>query len=129
MSIHKDQVHILIDILRDQMTEFISLQSLDDYTPISLDYKKLRTVINQTMHNMRDNDPYNHPSYAGQMLKPPHPVAHISYCLSMLLNPNNHALDGGRASSVMEKELIKILGALFIILNCRLFSTGSMLIF
>ena len=43
--------------------------------------------------------PYFHPLYAGQMLKPPHPVARAAYALAMKINPNNHALDGGRASS------------------------------
>ena len=48
---------------------------------------------------MRDNYPYLHPLYVGQMLKPPHPVARLAYALAMWINPNNHALDGGRASS------------------------------
>ena len=33
------------------------------------------------------------------MLKPPHPIARAAYALAMSVNPNNHALDGGRASS------------------------------
>ena len=41
------------------------------------------------------NYPYFHPSYAGQMLKPPHPAAVAGYLAAMLINPNNHALDGG----------------------------------
>src|SRR5260221_5692630 len=40
------------------------------------------------------------------MLKPPHPVARLAYALAMWINPNNHALDGGRASSAMEKEAV-----------------------
>ena len=32
------------------------------------------------------------------MLKPPHPVAWAAYATTMLLNPNNHALDGGPAT-------------------------------
>jgi glutamate/tyrosine decarboxylase-like PLP-dependent enzyme len=40
------------------------------------------------------------------MLKPPHPVALLAYSLALHLNPNNHALDGGRASSAMEKEAV-----------------------
>jgi len=42
--------------------------------------------------------------YAGQMLKPPHPVARAAYAMAMWVNPNNHALDGGRESSAMERE-------------------------
>lgn len=36
--------------------------------------------------------PFFHPHYAGQMLKPPHPVAAVGYLAAMLINPNNHAL-------------------------------------
>ena len=43
--------------------------------------------------------PYPDPHYAGQMLKPPHPVAWAAYATAMLLNPNNHALDGGPATA------------------------------
>jgi glutamate/tyrosine decarboxylase-like PLP-dependent enzyme len=59
------------------------------------------------------NYPYFHPDYAGQMLKPPHPVAVAGYLAAMLINPNNHALDGGRATSEMEKEAVARLAAMF----------------
>ncbi|HYV77088.1 MAG TPA: aminotransferase class V-fold PLP-dependent enzyme [Streptosporangiaceae bacterium] len=59
------------------------------------------------------NFPYFHPDYAGQMLKPPHPVAVAGYLAAMLINPNNHALDGGRATSEMEKEAVAQLAAMF----------------
>ncbi len=47
------------------------------------------------------------------MLKPPHPVARMAYALAMFLNPNNHALDGGRATSAMEKESVARIAAMF----------------
>jgi tyrosine decarboxylase/aspartate 1-decarboxylase len=62
---------------------------------------------------MQDNYPYFHPYYAGQMLKPPHPVARLAYMLSLWINPNNHALDGGRASSQMEKEAVAEIAKMF----------------
>jgi len=37
----------------------------------------------------------------------------MAYALSMWINPNNHALDGGRASSAMELECIAALGEMF----------------
>src|SRR5213075_2526883 len=40
------------------------------------------------------------------MLKPPYEVARRAYELALHINPNNHALDGGRASSAMEKEAV-----------------------
>ncbi|HEY6277668.1 MAG TPA: aminotransferase class V-fold PLP-dependent enzyme [Streptosporangiaceae bacterium] len=62
---------------------------------------------------LRGNYPYFHPSYAGQMLKPPHPAAVAGYLAAMLINPNNHALDGGPATSAMEKEVVAELAAMF----------------
>src|SRR6266516_4067523 len=62
---------------------------------------------------LRGNYPYFHPSYAGQMLKPPHPAAVAGYLAAMLINPNNHALDGGPATSAMEKEVVAQLAAMF----------------
>src|SRR6266487_2667298 len=62
---------------------------------------------------LRENYPYFHPSYAGQMLKPPHPAAVAGYLAAMLINPNNHALDGGPATSAMEKEAVAELAAMF----------------
>jgi tyrosine decarboxylase/aspartate 1-decarboxylase len=66
----------------------------------------MESVLLETAERLRDNYPYFHPLYAGQMLKPPHPVARLAYALSLWINPNNHALDGGRASSQMEKEAV-----------------------
>jgi tyrosine decarboxylase/aspartate 1-decarboxylase len=73
----------------------------------------LREVLGEVAERLRDNYPYFHPLYAGQMLKPPHPVARLAYALAMWINPNNHALDGGRASSQMEKEAVAEIAAMF----------------
>ena len=62
---------------------------------------------------LRENYPFFHPSYAGQMLKPPHPAAVVGYLTAMLINPNNHALDGGPATAKMEKEAVAQLAAMF----------------
>src|SRR5881396_1392042 len=70
------------------------------------DAAALERVLLDVAERLQDNYPYFHPLYAGQMLKPPHPVARLAYALAMWLNPNNHALDGGRASSAMEKEAV-----------------------
>ncbi|BFV54993.1 aminotransferase class V-fold PLP-dependent enzyme [Kitasatospora sp. CMC57] len=50
--------------------------------------------------------PFFHPRYAGQMIKPPHPVAVVGQLAAMLVNPNNHALDGGPATTGLEEEVI-----------------------
>ena len=61
---------------------------------------------------MGGNFPFFHPRFAGQMLKPPHPAAAAAYVAAMLVNPNNHALDGGPATSEMEKEAVEELAAM-----------------
>lgn len=68
--------------------------------------ERARSVLLEVAERLRDNFPYFHPLYAGQMLKPPHPVARAAYALATWINPNNHALDGGRASSAMEREAV-----------------------
>jgi tyrosine decarboxylase/aspartate 1-decarboxylase len=70
-------------------------------------------ILQQVATRLHDNYPYAHPLYAGQMLKPPHPIARAAYALAMSINPNNHALDGGRASSAMEIEAIAALANMF----------------
>jgi glutamate/tyrosine decarboxylase-like PLP-dependent enzyme len=62
---------------------------------------------------LRANYPFFHPAYAGQMLKPPHPAAVVGYLTAMLINPNNHALDGGPATARMEKEVVAQLAQMF----------------
>ena len=85
---------------------------LPDYQP-TLDIDALRPVLMSVAERMQDNYPYQHPLYAGQMLKPPHPVARLAYALAQFINPNNHAMDGGRASSLMEREAVADLAAMF----------------
>jgi len=70
-------------------------------------------ILHQVAKRLQDNYPYAHPLYAGQMLKPPHPIARAAYALAMSVNPNNHALDGGRASSAMEVEAVAALAKMF----------------
>ena len=70
------------------------------------DEAAIADVLTEVADRLKDNYPYFHPLYAGQMMKPPHPVARLAYALAQWINPNNHALDGGRASSAMEKEAV-----------------------
>ena len=75
--------------------------------------ERFAEVLAATAERLQDNYPYFHPLYAGQMLKPPHPVARLAYALAMWINPNNHALDGGRATSAMEKEAVAEIAGMF----------------
>jgi len=74
---------------------------------------RVAEVLNATAERLQDNYPYFHPLYAGQMLKPPHAVARLAYALAMWINPNNHALDGGRATSAMEKEAVAEIAGMY----------------
>ena len=78
-----------------------------------IDEKELERILTSVAERMQDNYPYFHPFYLGQMLKPPHPIARTAYMLSLFINPNNHALDGGRASSRMEKEAVARIAKMF----------------
>ncbi len=71
-----------------------------------VDGERLKTVLGLYLDRIKANYPFAHPAYAGQMLKPPHPAAWLGYSIAMLVNANNHALDGGPDTSAMEKELI-----------------------
>ena len=75
--------------------------------------KELSTLLEELSQRLQCNYPFHHPVYAGQMLKPPHPVAWTAYAMAMSINPNNHALDGGPPSSEMEKEVIAMLAHFF----------------
>lgn len=74
---------------------------------------KLENVFQKLSSRLQCNFPFHHPVYAGQMLKPPHPVSWAAYAMAMSINPNNHALDGGPPSSEMEKEVVADLAQFF----------------
>jgi tyrosine decarboxylase/aspartate 1-decarboxylase len=90
-----------------------SFRNLPPHTNESSAIDAMAAVMTQVAQRMADNYPYFHPLYAGQMLKPPHPVARAAYALAMYINPNNHALDGGRASSNMEIEAVGEIARMF----------------
>jgi len=107
--INKSELKLLRGALEKLEAGF---SNLPEFSP-EFDEQELAAVLGEVAERMQDNYPYFHPQYAGQMLKPPHPVARIAYAMSLWINPNNHALDGGRASSAMEKECVVELGAMF----------------
>ena len=74
---------------------------------------KAKSVLLQLVDRLRENYPFFHPDYAGQMLKPPHALASIAYFIAQQINPNNHALDGGPATAKMEYEVTAELARMF----------------
>jgi len=99
----KESVQLLRDALEKLDEGFASLPEHSERPPGA---RRMAEVLGAAAEKLQNNFPYFHPLYAGQMLKPPHPVARIAYALAQWINPNNHALDGGRASSAMEKEAV-----------------------
>ncbi|NUR03582.1 MAG: aspartate aminotransferase family protein [Streptomyces sp.] len=80
---------------------------------LQVDDDRFASVFAGFTERLKDNYPFFHPHYAGQMLKPPHPAAVVGYLSAMLINPNNHALDGGPATAAMEREVVTQLAAMF----------------
>jgi len=103
-----------VPVLLARATELLEAEfaALPAFAP-DIDSMAMARVLEDTAHRLADNYPYFHPLYAGQMLKPPHPVARAAYALAMTVNPNNHARDGGRASSELEIEAVQSIAAMF----------------
>ena len=109
MKLESASLGLLQEALKELDGGFSDLPDIDSVCDVST----MREILIAVATRMRDNYPYFHPFYAGQMLKPPHPIARLAYALSMWINPNNHALDGGRASSFMEKEAVAEIAGLW----------------
>ncbi|MBO6621802.1 MAG: aspartate aminotransferase family protein [Balneola sp.] len=90
-----------------------SFGAWDQDSTLSVSDKKVEEIFSRLSQKLNCNYPFHHPVYAGQMLKPPHPVAWAAYAMAMSINPNNHALDGGPPSSEMEKEVVAELANFF----------------
>lgn len=102
---------VLADRLADRAQALLALGSLleDEHAAAPGEREALRELTERLL----DTYPYPDPQYAGQMLKPPAAIAWAAYATAMLLNPNNHALDGGPATAAMEKEAVAQLAAMF----------------
>src|SRR6516164_5711275 len=106
----QESLSALVEAVKKLDAGFTGLPVVESKSP---GFERLGEVLNATAERLKDNYPYFHPLYAGQMLKPPHPVARLAYALAMWINPNNHALDGGRATSAMEKEAVAEIAGMF----------------
>jgi tyrosine decarboxylase / aspartate 1-decarboxylase len=110
MSLDRDSLQILARAAQKLGAGF---SHLPEYKSAHLASAQMEEVLSNLSEKLSDNYPYFHPLYAGQMLKPPHSVARLAYSLAMFVNPNNHALDGGRATSALEKEAVAEIAAMF----------------
>jgi tyrosine decarboxylase / aspartate 1-decarboxylase len=108
--LEQKSLELLIEAAKRLDAGFPGLPTYESKAP---GFERMGEVLTATAEQLRDNYPYFHPLYAGQMLKPPHPLARLAYALAMWINPNNHALDGGRATSAMEKEAVAEIAGMF----------------
>jgi tyrosine decarboxylase / aspartate 1-decarboxylase len=106
----RERLELLSNAIKTLSKGFAGLPEFESDAP---GLARIAEVLTATAERLQDNYPYFHPMYAGQMLKPAHPVAQLAYALAMTINPNNHALDGGRATSAMEEEAVAQIAAMF----------------
>ena len=88
-------------------------ESMDGDESLHITVEKSVSILTELEQRLNDNYPFFHPRYAGQMIKPPHPIAIASYLMAMQINPNNHALDGGPATAKMEMESVDQIATMF----------------
>jgi len=110
VQLEQKSLNAFLEAVKKLESGFIALP---EFSPTAYDENRLLNILKTAAERLHDNYPYFHPLYAGQMLKPPHPIARLAYALAMWINPNNHALDGGRATSAMEKEAVAEIAAMF----------------
>lgn len=80
---------------------------------LDVSFEEGARAIDALVERLHDNYPFFHPDYAGQMLKPPHPIALAAYAAAARINPNNHALDGGPATAALEREVVAEMARMF----------------
>ncbi len=88
-------------------------ESMDEDDTVSLSAERSASILAELSERLDDNYPFFHPRYAGQMIKPPHPIAIAAYVMAMQINPNNHALDGGPATAKLELEVVGEIAKMF----------------
>ncbi|MEU5979201.1 aminotransferase class I/II-fold pyridoxal phosphate-dependent enzyme [Streptomyces sp. NPDC047315] len=108
-----DLQHWLREAVRSHERWAEGFGTYEPHPSLAVPDERFAEVFGEFTERLRDNYPFFHPRYAGQMLKPPHPAAVVGYTTAMLINPNNHALDGGPATAAMEKEVVGQLAAMF----------------
>jgi glutamate/tyrosine decarboxylase-like PLP-dependent enzyme len=103
----------LVKVLQANEQWAASFGRFETHPSVAVTSERLAGPVAELLERLGDNYPFGNPRYAAQMLKPPHPVAVVGYLAAMLINPNNHALDGGPATAAMEKEVVIGLAAMF----------------
>ncbi|MDE3058982.1 MAG: aspartate aminotransferase family protein [Bacteroidota bacterium] len=106
-------LELIASSLREQNVWKNSFGVFESDETLQLEPEKIGAAFAELNERLKENYPFFHPRYAGQMLKPPHPAAIAAYFIAMQINPNNHALDGGPATAKMEIESVAEIAAMF----------------
>ncbi len=77
------------------------------HEPASAFRRKLEEALDTFLSRMDGNIPFPSPRYVGQMLKDPGVPALLGYLATMMINPNNHAYEGGPVTTEMEMEVVE----------------------
>src|SRR5438445_11707254 len=83
-----EQLRLAVAQMADWMDEY---GGFSPHPSLDVEVGALERATEELRTRLRENYPFFHPRYIGQMLKPPHPAAVIGYVTAMLVNPNNHA--------------------------------------
>jgi hypothetical protein len=75
-ALEKDSLSMLRSALDRLDSGFRGLPSLVSQLQ---DAPAIEKVLFEVADRLQDNYPYFHPLYAGQMMKPPHPMARLAY--------------------------------------------------
>ena len=103
VHVYKETLSLLRDALETMEGGYVGLPP---HSPRPVASNEIARVLTHVALRLRDDYPFFHPLYAGQMQQPPHPIARLAYALALWTNPNNHAPPGGRVSTTMEREVI-----------------------
>ena len=104
---------LIPQVVKDVEELRASFGAFETHPSQQADLGAVQSVLTELVDRLQADHPYFHPNYAAQMLKPPHAVAVAAYLATMIFNPNNHSQDASRATTPMEREVLKDLVAMF----------------
>ena len=82
----KDSLKILMQAVERLDKGYAALPAFE---PKPAEAQKIAEVLGATADRLHDNYPYFHPLYAGQMLKPPHPIARAARSRDSVRRPRD----------------------------------------
>lgn len=100
-------------VLQDMDAFRASFGAFDQHESQQAELSNVQAVLRELTDRLQVSLPLFHPNYAGQMLKPPHPVAMAAYMAAMTINPNNHSIDASQATTILEREVLADMAAMF----------------